>query len=162
LIVAVAADPRFALHLSGPGHEDLPQLSGNSGVRCSGFLEGAAWQQAFDEADALVLALSFERRHRRHLATHFPSKLVEYSNRGRPIVIWGPPWSTAVQWGQEKPQVLIHTLASGTGLLDAIDCWLPHQSRSTPLDPALTAKRISHQFEHALVQLLCQHHPKTP
>ncbi len=65
----------------------------NHRLRSSGF-SMARPAQAFDEADALVLVLSFEPCHRRHLATHFPSKLVEYANRGRPILIWGPPWSS--------------------------------------------------------------------
>lgn len=154
LIDAVAADPRFALHISGPGSDSLRLPEANPRLRRSGFLEGAAWQQAFDEADALVMVLSFERRHRRHLATHFPSKLVEYASRGRPIVIWGPSWSSAVLWGQEKPQVLIHAVVSGFNLIEAIDTWLPHQPASIPLDPAFSAARIAGQFERALDILL--------
>mgnify|MGYP001555541893 FL=1 len=159
LIEAVAADPRFVLHISGPGYQELLLPDALSCVRCSGFLHGDAWQQAFDEADALVLVLSFERRHRRHLATHFPSKLVEYANRGRPIVIWGPSWSTAVQWGQGKPQVLIHTSTSRTCLIEAICGWLPEQPASTFPDKALSANQLRWQFELAVAQLLKHNNP---
>ena len=72
LIDAVVADPRFALHCSGQDAHTLQMPAMNPRLRSSGFLDGEAWQQAFDEADALVLVLSFESRHRRHLATHFP------------------------------------------------------------------------------------------
>lgn len=150
LIEAVAADPRFALHLSGSGAEEL-QLPDPAGrLRCSGFLEGDAWQRAFDEADALVLVLSFERRHRRHLATHFPSKLVEYANRGRPIVIWGPAWSSAVQWGMNQKDVLTHTTSSAARLLHAMEEWLPHQPDSRAVHAGLRADCIAAQFNQAV------------
>lgn len=147
LIDAVAVDPRFALHVSGPGSDSLRLPEGNPRLRRSGFLEGAAWQQAFDEADALVLVLSFARRHRRHLATHFPSKLVEYANRGRPIVIWGPPWSSAVQWGsQEHNQALIHGSESSSALLDSIERWLTSTNLLSEIPPSLRAARIASVF----------------
>jgi hypothetical protein len=154
LIQAVAADPRFALHLSGPGHQDLQLPDAHGRLRCSGFLEGEVWQQAFDEADALMLVLSFERRHRRHLATHFPSKLVEYANRGRPIVIWGPPWSTAVQWGQDHPNAYTHTSACATQLMVAADRWLQHQPLGTSLISAFSSEQISTKFSQTLKDTL--------
>ena len=147
LIDAVAADPRFALHISGPGSDSLRLPAANPRLRRSGFLEGAAWQQAFDEADALVLVLSFERRHRRHLATHFPSKLVEYANRGRPIVIWGPAWSSAVQWGDTQPHVLIHTFMSSISLVNVISHWLSTQNIGIPYSPCLAALSVAKSFE---------------
>lgn len=162
LIEAVAQDDLFSLHLSGPAAEELADAGHNPRLRFSGFLKGTAWQQAFDEADALVLVLSFDRRHRRHLATHFPSKLVEYANRGRPIVIWGPPWSSAVQWSQGKPEVLIHTTDSAPHLLEAIEAWLPLQPASIPPDPALAAARIAGQFERALGPLPAPIRPALP
>ena len=162
LIDAVADDRRFALHISGPGSDSLRIPAANPRLRRSGFLEGAAWQQAFDEADALVLVLSFKHRDRRHLATHFPSKLVEYANRGRPIVTWGPPRSSAVQWGQRNTHVHIHATASAPHLLDAIDAWLPHQPVTTQSDLAFSAAMIGGKFEwalDALPALVHQAHP---
>lgn len=150
LIDAVADDPRFALHCSGEEHQNLKMAAAEGRLRTSGFLDGELWQQAFNEADALVVVLNFERRHRRHLATHFPSKLVEYANRGRPIVIWGPPWSSAVQWGQSAPHVLTHTTVSARHLIDAIDAWLPYQPISIPPAQAFSAAQISEQFERGI------------
>lgn len=154
LIQAVAADPRFELHCSGEGHQDLHLPAAEGRLRSSGFLDGEAWQEAFNEADALVLVLSFERRHQRHLATHFPSKLVEYANRGRPIVIWGPPWSSAVQWGQGKPEVLIVSRPSATDLLDAANLWLHHQSLEPQPAKGMTAQTIKTSFDEAVGQLM--------
>ena len=156
LISAVAADPRFTLHLSGPGHQVLNLPPGNQRLRCSGFLNGEAWQQAFDEADALVLVLSFEQRHRRHLATHFPSKLVEYANRGRPIVIWGPPWSSAVRWGRQHPSIAIAieapvpTEVMRRSHIELSSCI----NRTIAKHPELNAEAIHMQFESSINQLL--------
>jgi hypothetical protein len=123
-------------------------------LRSSGFLQGGSWQQAFDEADVLVLVLSFEPRHRRHLATHFPSKLVEYANRGRPIVIWGPHWSSAVQWGQDRPSVLCFCSKSAPALLRQLSAWLPHQPLRTDPDKQLSAACLATQFNHAVASTL--------
>ncbi|QPN65920.1 glycosyltransferase [Synechococcus sp. CBW1006] len=157
LIDAVAADPRFGLHLSGPGSEGLRWSDGNSRLRRSGFLHGPAWQQAFDEADALVLVLSFERRHRRHLATHFPSKLVEYANRGRPILIWGPPWSSAVQWAIDQSGVLCHTTHLAPQFLEAADVSLQLLDVDTPMASGLSAEYISALFNETLHFMMVDH-----
>lgn len=69
-----------------------------------------------------------------------------------------PPWNSAVQWGQEKPQVLIHAVGSGFNLIEAIDTRLPHQLARIPLDPAHSAARIAGQFERALSTLLTLSH----
>lgn len=150
LIDAVASDRCFALHCSGPDAPTLPMPASQPRLRSSGFLHGDSWQQAFDEADVLVLVLSFELRHRRHLATHFPSKLVEYANRGRPIVIWGPLWSSAVQWGQDQPSVLCFCSKSAQALLRQLSAWLPQQPLRTDPDKQLSAACLATQFNHAV------------
>ena len=154
LIDAVAADERYALHCSGSEAGALAMPADHPRLRRSGFLEGDAWQQAFEEADALVLVLSFEQRHRRHLITHFPSKLVEYANRGRPIIIWGPLWSSAVQWGQDKPEVLCIWDSSPQQVLQAADIWLAVQTCSTAVVGGLQAHDIANQFNQSVIQAL--------
>ena len=154
LIDAVAADERYALHCSGSEAGALAMPADHPRLRRSDFLEGDAWQQAFDEADALVLVLSFEQRHRRHLITHFPSKLVEYANRGRPIIIWGPLWSSAVQWGQDKPEVLCIWDSSPQQVLQAADIWLAVQTCSTAVVGGLQAHDIATQFNQSVIQAL--------
>ncbi len=151
LVEAVASDSRFALHLSGPGHDELTLPADHPRLRSSGLLHGGVWQQAFDEADALVLVLSFERRHRRHLSTHFPSKLVEYANRGRPILIWGPPWSSAVAWGLEQPGVLTHSTPGAQQFLESVQRHLKNKTISFPPVAAFSAKAINEQFHQAVI-----------
>lgn len=153
LINAVEQDERFQLHLSGSAQDSLIVPLHQQRICCSGFMEGAAWQQAFDTADALVLVLSFEARHYRHLATHFPSKLVEYANRGRPIVIWGPPWSSAVQWAQGQTSVLCVSDPSAERLLNSIDNWLPQQPLQG-VPPRFSSCKIAQDFEIAIQEIV--------
>jgi len=153
LIDAVSADPRFALHVSGSSSDSLRIPEANTRLRRSGFLEGAAWQQAFDEADALLLVLSFEHRHRRHLATHFPSKLVEYVNRGRPIVIWGPAWSSAVLWGAGRDSLLCVSEQAPSNFLLATSRWLGEQPATTSIPIDLLPATISSIFNRVVHQV---------
>jgi hypothetical protein len=41
--------------------------------------------------------------------TSFPSKLPEYAQFGKPIVIWGPEYCSAIHWGREGDQSLCVT-----------------------------------------------------
>jgi hypothetical protein len=154
LINAVATDHRFALHVSGSDSQSLAIPAKVERIRHSGFLNGLAWQEAFDGSDALLVVLSFEPRHRRHLATHFPSKLVEYANRGRPILIWGPPWSSAVKWGMAQSKVLCLSHLSASDLLKSADQWLKGQAGETPPIAGLQASEIAYQFNQAVSRLL--------
>jgi hypothetical protein len=38
--------------------------------------------------------------------TSFPSKLPEYAQFGKPIVIWGPEYCSAIHWGREGDRAL--------------------------------------------------------
>lgn len=153
LIDAVSRDQRFMLHVSGSDQQGLSIPPDQNQVRSSGFLEGKDWQQAFHEADALMLILSFDRRHCRHLTTHFPSKLVEYANRGRPIVIWGPIWSSAFRWAKGREHVLCVVDASPSQLLAQIAAWLPLQPLQGP-SAAFPAEVIASTFETAIHQMI--------
>jgi hypothetical protein len=44
--------------------------------------------------------------------TSFPSKLPEYAQFGKPIVIWGPEYCSAIHWGREGDRALCITEAS--------------------------------------------------
>ena len=71
-------------------------------------------------ANAFLVVMSFDPALRRRMETSFPSKLPEYAQFGKPLVIWGPEYCSAIQWGlkgdraicitDENPQVLISVL----------------------------------------------------
>jgi hypothetical protein len=58
-----------------------------------------------DEVDVLYVMMSFETKDRNWMSTAFPSKLVDYTAIGLPILIRGPSYCTAVRWAQENPGV---------------------------------------------------------
>jgi hypothetical protein len=153
LISAVNADERFTLHLSGSETNQLTVEEDNPRLRISGFLDGPAWENAFNEADFLLVVLSFKPRERRHLRTHFPSKLVEYANRGRPIVIWGPAGSSAVEWGRHQAGVKICEDSSASTLLDVV-ARASKEHLNAIVDPSFDPAVIQYKFESEIMKLL--------
>lgn len=60
----------------------------------------------FDEADAVVIPMVFEETFKRRMETSFPSKLVEFAQFGKPIIIWGPNYCSASRWARERSSAL--------------------------------------------------------
>jgi len=52
--------------------------------------------------DAVLCVASFDLRTRRLMETNFPSKLIEALQFGKPIILWGPEYSSAIQWARDK------------------------------------------------------------
>ena len=59
--------------------------------------------------DAFLVTMNFEPALQRRMETSFPSKLVEYAQFGKPLVIWGPRSCSAIQWGQKRDRALCIT-----------------------------------------------------
>jgi len=57
-------------------------------------------------ADAFLIPMVFEEKHRRRMETSFPSKLIEFAQFGKPLIVWGPEYCSAVQWGEQNERVL--------------------------------------------------------
>jgi len=77
--------------------------------------------QWLSSADAYLVAMSFEDSMRRRMETSFPSKLVEYAQLGKPIVIWGPEYCSAVRWARMKDSALCVTDRSAASLVEALE-----------------------------------------
>ena len=60
-------------------------------------------------ADVLIVVMSFETAMKRRMETSFPSKLAEYAQFKKPIVIWGPEYCSAVQWASKNDSALCVT-----------------------------------------------------
>lgn len=58
-----------------------------------------------EEADALFVPMSFTTVDRPNMEIGFPSKLTDYTAVGLPLLIFGPPYCSAVQWAQENQGV---------------------------------------------------------
>jgi len=62
-----------------------------------GFLKGQPYRDALARADALLVIMGFEEEARPIESTSFKSKIVDYLLAERPLIVWGPPYSTAVR-----------------------------------------------------------------
>lgn len=58
-----------------------------------------AWLQS---ADAFLIPMVFEEKYRRRMETSFPSKLIEFAQFGKPLIVWGPEYCSAVKWVRER------------------------------------------------------------
>jgi hypothetical protein len=57
------------------------------------------------DVDALFVPMSFAHRDRSNMELGFPSKLVDYTAAGVPLLIMGPSSCSAVRWAHENPGV---------------------------------------------------------
>lgn len=58
-----------------------------------------------EEADVLVAPMSFEPRLELDMKLCFPSKIADYTAIGLPLLVWGPPYCSAVDWAERNPGV---------------------------------------------------------
>jgi glycosyltransferase involved in cell wall biosynthesis len=77
-----------------------------------------AWLQS---ADAFLVPMVFEEKYRWRMETSFPSKLIEFAQFGKPLIVWGPEYCSAVQWGRESQKVLGVAEGSVAKLLTEIE-----------------------------------------
>jgi glycosyltransferase involved in cell wall biosynthesis len=74
-----------------------------------------------DEADALFVPMSYRQEDRHNMEISFPSKLVDYTAMGLPLIVDGPSYCSAVRWAQENQGVsLIVTDNSVSSLTNAL------------------------------------------
>jgi len=57
------------------------------------------------EVDVLFVPMSFRMEDAQNMKVSFPSKLADYTVVGLPLLIWGPPYCSAVRWARENPGV---------------------------------------------------------
>ena len=58
-----------------------------------------------DEADALFVPMSFASEDRTNMELAFPSKLADCTAAGLPLIIYGPPYCSAVAWARENNEL---------------------------------------------------------
>jgi len=72
-------------------------------------------------ADAFLVVMSFDSNLRRRMETSFPSKLPEYAQFGKPIIIWGPKYCSAVKWGLRGDRAVCVTERNPRALIAALE-----------------------------------------
>jgi glycosyltransferase involved in cell wall biosynthesis len=108
------------------------------------------------EADALFLPMSFDPHDAPNMRVSFPSKLVEYCAAARPVLIWGPPWSSAVRWAKQHPGfATIVDSNSDRALAQAVLDLLSHpEKRNQMAKHALQIARTHFTHEKTLATLM--------
>jgi glycosyltransferase involved in cell wall biosynthesis len=114
--------PSIQLKLFGP-QPDWPDLLVQQikadGIY-GGFISRDLLVDELGKANALLVALSFNQPDQMRMQTSFPSKLLEYCQFGKPIIIWGPEDCSAVRWGRKHQSALVVTSSLAQDLVKAI------------------------------------------
>ncbi len=108
---------QFQVRGSNPNWpEDAKRQMGDAGLwlEFAPRLELDSWLQS---ADAFLIPMVFDEKYRRRMETSFPSKLVEFAQFGKPLIVWGPENCSAVQWGKQDGNALCVTTSDSNKLL---------------------------------------------
>lgn len=73
------------------------------------------------EADAFLIPMVFDGHLRRRMETSFPSKLIEFAQLKKPLVIWGPDYCSAVKWARHGDRALCVTDPNPAALRQALE-----------------------------------------
>jgi glycosyltransferase involved in cell wall biosynthesis len=163
LLEAAVRHPWLSLQVRG-GNPDWPADFRDT-MRARGtwldFAPRAEFGKWLAVADALLVTMSFDPVLRRRMETSFPSKLTEYARYGKPIIVWGPEYCSAVRWARsghralcvtdEDPSALVTALgsASRTPELRAHYATAARRAAICDFDPGT----LQHQFLDALSTL---------
>jgi len=77
-----------------------------SNVKLQGMSDAAKLAiQLRAEADVLLVPMSFHVEDKANMQAGFPSKLADYTALGLPLLVYGPPYCSAVRWAKATPGV---------------------------------------------------------
>lgn len=85
-----------------------------------GFLPFSKLEVELSQANALLVVMSWEKDRKIYTETSFPCKFVDYCFFGRPIVVWGPSYSTVAHFASETNSALVVTDPSPAYLLNSV------------------------------------------
>jgi glycosyltransferase involved in cell wall biosynthesis len=86
-----------------------------------GFIPSDRLVEALRRPQAVLVAMSFAAALRRRMATSFPSKMIDAMQLGLPVVVWGPKYCSAVQWGRQGDRALCVTDPNPSALRQALE-----------------------------------------
>jgi glycosyltransferase involved in cell wall biosynthesis len=92
------------LHLCTAMTETETQTFGRNchDIVCRGWIPQSELQEALSSADILFLPYSFLESCREAVETAFPSKIADYLAAGKPILVFGPRYSSLVRYASEQ------------------------------------------------------------
>jgi glycosyltransferase involved in cell wall biosynthesis len=68
-----------------------------------------------------LVVMSFAPSHRRRMKTSFPSKMIDATQLGLPIIIWGPEECSAVNWARKGERALCVTDPDPSAIRSALE-----------------------------------------
>jgi len=127
------------------------------------FASGEVLQSWIESADALLVPMVFDPRMRRRMETSFPSKMVEMAQMGKPLVVWGPEYCSAVQWARRGDRALCVTDPDPKVLRLELEKLASSPEEVLRLSSAardatrrdFSHERIQAQFMEALMDVVC-------
>ena len=94
----------FEFHVYGPQPDwetkDINWMISEGVYR--GLLPYDELKSKLKEADAFLVVMTFEQQLRTMMETSFTTKFLEYSQYGKPAIIWGPDYCQPIQVAQSK------------------------------------------------------------
>ena len=89
-------------------------------IVCRGWVPQPELQEALSSADILFLPYSFLESSRETVETAFPSKIADYLAAGKPILVFGPRYSSLVRYASKQAFAEIVGEFSSTALVHGI------------------------------------------
>jgi len=86
-----------------------------------GFIPSNELPEYLQEFQAALVVMSFAPSHHRRMTTSFPSKIIEATRLGLPVVIWGPEYCSAVKWARDGERALCVTDPNPSALRQAME-----------------------------------------
>jgi glycosyltransferase involved in cell wall biosynthesis len=122
-LLELKGDATMRLEVSGanPGWPPAFQQETRMQGLWKEFLPRNEFDRWLGEADAFLVPMAFAKSLRRRMETSFPSKLIEASQWGKPLVIWGPDYCSAVKWARAENGALSVTDPNPAALRKALE-----------------------------------------
>jgi glycosyltransferase involved in cell wall biosynthesis len=116
----------FEFHVYGPppdwSSDDLTWMTREGIYR--GLLPYEELKSKLSEADACLVVMSFEPQLRIMMETSFTTKFLEYSQFGKPIIVWGPDYCQPVRVANAEASALTVTTPDPSAVIEAINLLL--------------------------------------
>lgn len=103
--------PEILLQVRGnnPAWSDERKAKMRANGRWLDFAPRAELDAWLASADAFLIPMVFDTGVRLRMETSFPSKLSEFAKFGKPLVVWGPDYCSAIEWGRQRSNALCVT-----------------------------------------------------
>jgi glycosyltransferase involved in cell wall biosynthesis len=115
------------------------------------FAPRAELQAWLESADAFLVPMEFDPAMRRRMETSFPSKLIEFAQFRKPLVVWGPEYCSAIEWAKQGCSALCVTERAPEHLAEILMRLALSQENRTRL--AVSSFAAAQQdFDHKMLQ----------